>query len=254
MIQDAIQLGQQGKPGKIEIQGAQYEGLTVWFNTMVASARGTILSPDGKQVTLDQAAVTALTAMRKLARSPAADPSLGVQMEDENRLAFESGTAAFELNYPFVYPSAQKNKPDLVKNMGWAQFPSVVPGQSSKVTIGGIDLGISSYSKHPDLAFQAAACLRSSDNQKVNAVTGGLPPTLISLYSDPSVQKQYPFANDILAALQNASVRPQTPAYTSVSAVIQSYLSPPSSINPQHTVNRLRSGIKNALNSKGLIP
>ena len=254
MIQDAINLGRQGKPGKVEIQGAQYEGLTVWFNTMVNSAQGKILSPDGKQVSLDQAAVAALTEMRKLAASPAADTSLAVQKEDDNRLAFESGTAAFQLNYPFVYPSALKNKPDLAKNMGWTQFPSVVPGQPSKVTIGGIDLGISSYSKHPDLAFQAVACLRNSDNQKVNAVTGGLPPTVISLYSDPSVQKQYPFASDILTALQNASVRPQTPAYTSVSSVISSYLSPPSSINPVHTVNRLRSGIHDALNSKGLIP
>ena len=29
----------QGKPHLIEIQGAQYEGTTVWFNTMVASAK-----------------------------------------------------------------------------------------------------------------------------------------------------------------------------------------------------------------------
>jgi multiple sugar transport system substrate-binding protein len=254
MIQDAITLGQQGKPGRVEIQGAQYEGLTVWFNTMVNSARGNILSPDGKQVVLDQAAETALTEMRKLATSPAADTSLSVQKEDDNRLAFESNTAAFELNYPFVYPSAVKNKPDLAKNMGWTQFPSVVPGQPSKVTIGGIDLGVSTYSKHPNEAFQAAACLRNPDNQKVNAVTGGLPPTLISLYSDPSVQQQYPFASDILTALQNASVRPQSPAYTSVSAVISYDLSPPGSINPTRTINRLRSGMRDALNSKGLIP
>jgi len=33
MIADAEQLAKQGKPHYIEIQGAQYEGATVWFNT-----------------------------------------------------------------------------------------------------------------------------------------------------------------------------------------------------------------------------
>ena len=35
MIADAEQLAKQGKPHYIEIQGAQYEGATVWYNTMV---------------------------------------------------------------------------------------------------------------------------------------------------------------------------------------------------------------------------
>src|SRR5215472_14316716 len=38
MIADAEQLAKQGKPHLIEIQGAQYEGVTVWFNTLIASA------------------------------------------------------------------------------------------------------------------------------------------------------------------------------------------------------------------------
>ncbi len=254
MINDAIQLGQQNKPNKIEIQGARYEGLTVWFNTMVNSAGGTILSPDGTQVVIDQSTTTALAAMHKLATSSGADPSLSVQMEDSNRLAFESGVAAFELNYPFVYPSAQKNKPDIFKNMGYAPFPRVDPSQPAKVTIGGIDLGVSAFTKHPDQAFQAAACLRSAPNQKIDAIVGGLPPTIISLYQDPEVRQAYPFADTILSALQSASVRPQTPAYVNVSLTIQDALSPPQAINPSATTNNLKSGLKDAISSKGLIP
>ena len=45
MIADAEQLAKEGKPHLIEIQGAQYEGVTVWFNTLVASAGGSILTP-----------------------------------------------------------------------------------------------------------------------------------------------------------------------------------------------------------------
>ena len=44
MIADAEQLAKEGKPHYIEIQGAQYEGATVWFNTMVASAGGSVLN------------------------------------------------------------------------------------------------------------------------------------------------------------------------------------------------------------------
>jgi multiple sugar transport system substrate-binding protein len=46
MIDDAIRLAKQGKPHYIEVQGAKYEGLTVWFNSrssatarMIASRR-----------------------------------------------------------------------------------------------------------------------------------------------------------------------------------------------------------------------
>jgi multiple sugar transport system substrate-binding protein len=192
--------------------------------------------------------------MKKLATSVAADPSLGVQMEDANRLAMEAGTAAFELNYPFVYPSMKKNKPDLFKHFKWTLYPGVIPGRPARVTIGGIDMAISKYSPHPDLAFQAALCLRDRENQLNAAVLGGLPPTLESLYSDPAMATAYPFHADILSALQTASVRPQTPAYQSVSIVISHKVSPPASIDPPSTEQAMAAEINKALQSKLVIP
>ena len=50
MIADANQLAAKGKPHYIEEQGAQYEGLTVWFNSMVNSAGGQILASNNKVV------------------------------------------------------------------------------------------------------------------------------------------------------------------------------------------------------------
>ena len=43
MLADATQLAKEGKPHYIEIQGKEYEGLTVWFNSLVDSAGGSIL-------------------------------------------------------------------------------------------------------------------------------------------------------------------------------------------------------------------
>jgi multiple sugar transport system substrate-binding protein len=254
MINDSIQLAKRGKPHLIEIQGAQYEGAVVWFNSLVESAGGSILKPDATDVAMGAPATKALQIIERLAKSPAADPSLSVQMEDQNRLAMESGTAAFELNYPFVYPSMKSDKPNLFKNFKWAQYPSVTPGEPSHVTIGGIDMAISKYSKHADMAFQAALCLRNRDNQKIAATKGGLPPTLADLYNDASLQKDYPFRKDILTALQNASVRPKTPAYQNVSIVISHAISPPSKVNAAKTEKKIASQLKDALLSKGLIP
>jgi multiple sugar transport system substrate-binding protein len=105
MINDSIRLAKQHKPHLIEIQGAQYEGVTVWFNTLLASAGGSVLTSNALHPSLGKPAIKALSIMKRLATSVAADPSLDVQEENDNRLAMESGTAAFQLNYPFVYPS-----------------------------------------------------------------------------------------------------------------------------------------------------
>lgn len=264
MLQDSALMAQKKLPHLIEVQGAQYEGMTVWFNTMVSSAGGSILNAKATAPSLGAPAVKALSYMSRLAKSSAADPSLSVQMEDQNRLAMESGSAAFELNYPFVYPSMQADNPKvktyngktLAQNFKYALYPRVDANEPSHVTVGGIDIGVSSYSSHPDYAFQAALCLRNKAHQEIAATKGGLPPTLASLYSNPSssFKKAYPFYRQIFSALQTASVRPKTPAYQNVSIVVSHAASPPSGINPSSTESTIASQIKDALASKGLIP
>ncbi|MEU8510395.1 ABC transporter substrate-binding protein [Kitasatospora sp. NPDC048722] len=254
LLAQADALAKQGKPHHVEVQGAQYEGLTVWFNTLVSSAGGSVLTPDASAPALGPPAVTAAGVIRDLARSPAADPSLANQVEDQNRLAVESGAAAFEVNYPFVYPAMKADRPDLFPHFRWAPYPAVTPDRPAAVTIGGIDLAVGAYSHHPDLAHEATLCLRNRDNQLVNALKGGLPPSLRSLYTTPELTDSYPFAADVLTALDNASLRPQTPAYQNVSIAVAHALSPPSAVDPERTVADLSGQIKDALGSKGLIP
>lgn len=254
MLDMSRDLARQGKPHYVEIQGAQYEGLTVWFNSLINSAGGTILNPSATEPSLGPPAVRAASIMRDLARSPAADPSLPNQMEDQNRLAMESGVAAFEINYPFVYPSMKSNNPTLFKNFRWAVYPRVDADRPSRPTIGGIDLAVSAYSRHPDLAFDAALCLRNRENQLTAALKGGLPPTLRALYDEPDFMEQYPFSKEVLASLESASVRPLTPAYQNVSIAFSHTLSPPSGIQPESDVATIREQIDKALRSEGVIP
>jgi multiple sugar transport system substrate-binding protein len=252
MIADAKKLAQEGKPHYIEIQGKQYEGLTVWFNTLVDSAGGSILKGP-KTVSLGPSAQKAAEIIHDLATSPAADPALSNSDEGTARLAFENGSAAFELNYPFVYPSIQADNPKLAKQFGWTYYPSVNPGQPAKVTIGGSNLGVSSYSKYPQYDFAAIKCLTNAAAQKLDAIKGGLPPTLASVYNDPALTKPYPFKALIKAQLAAAGIRPQTPAYADVTIAIQKALSPPGSIDPTSVLSTLRSQLKAALSSGALI-
>jgi multiple sugar transport system substrate-binding protein len=238
------------KANYIEIQGAQYEGVTVWFNSLVQSAGGTIVA--NNKVTLGPPGLRAAQIMKRLATSKAGDPSISAEKEDQNRIAFEQGKAAFEVNYPFIYPSAKDGAPDIFKNLAWKPYPAVDNGKPARAPIGGINWGVGAYTKHPAEAFAAAACLRNEQNQREAAVKGGLPPTINSLYDDPSFKKAYPFGDLIRQQVGSGAVRPQTPAYSDVSLAIATTVSPPSKIQLNGFVNSLRSKLQDALESKGL--
>jgi multiple sugar transport system substrate-binding protein len=272
MIQMAGGLAARGLPHYIEVQGARYEGLTVWFNTLLASAGGEIVSDNGQvQVARGDAARRAVGVMVRLATSHAADPSLSLSDEDEGRLAMQAGQAAFEVNYPFVYaamrgdgggtfidsqgrPTSQNTGRRVGDVFGWAPYPSVVAGQPARVTIGGLNLAVSASSRYPALAFQAVQCLRNRDNQMRQAIGVERPPTLAALYDDATFQKHYPAWREIRDSLNHGSVRPKTPAYTDISIVISDLLNPPAKINQNTVVGQLADQITKAVTSQGLVP
>jgi multiple sugar transport system substrate-binding protein len=115
MVAEATRLHDEGKPSWIALQAKQYEGLVVWFNTLLESAGGQVLSDDGKTVTLNDtpehraATVKALQIIKAVATAPGADPSITQTDEATARLALEQGNAALEVNWPFVLPSMLEN-------------------------------------------------------------------------------------------------------------------------------------------------
>ncbi|MFF4894265.1 ABC transporter substrate-binding protein [Micromonospora chersina] len=254
MISAAQQLKQQGKPYQVLTMGAQYEGLVVLYNTLAESAGGKILSDDGKKAVMDAGTVRALDQLKKFATSGVTSPSFSNATEDPVRLEFQSGGGAFEVNWPFVYPAMQEAAPDLAKKVKWARMPGIDANTPSKVTIGGVNMAVSAYSKHPTESFEAAKCIRSPEHQKFSAVNDGVPPTIESVYADPEMDKAYPMKETILEELKEPAVRPLTPAYQSISTVMSAILSPPSAIRPEQTADELRGAIADALESKGVLP
>ena len=115
MVAEAARLHAAGRPGWIAVQANEGEGLVVWFNTLLVSAGGQVLSEDGRHVTLTDtpahraATVAALRILKSVATAPGADPSISRTDEGTARLAVEQGKAALEVNWPYVLASMLQN-------------------------------------------------------------------------------------------------------------------------------------------------
>jgi multiple sugar transport system substrate-binding protein len=254
MIRMAEQIGAEGK---IQVQAARYEGFTVLANQLIESA-GTRVLKGPEEVDLAEGPTSrALEVLGQLSNSPAAATDIDTSTEDTGRLAFQDGTASFMTNYPFVYPSAEAESPDVFKQMEAARYPAVDANRPSRPPLGGINLGISAFSESKEEAFEAAECLRSNPNQVISANLGGLPPTRSDLYDQKGVKEAYPGFSDLIReSIEDAGPRPATPAYQDVSLAIQRALHPPSKIDPedpQSAVDELRDKVEQGVKREGLL-
>ncbi len=115
MVAEATKLHAAGQPSWIAVQANEGEGLVVWFNTLLVSGGGQVLSEDGRRVTLTDtpahraATVNALRVLKSVATAPGADPSITRTDESTARLAVEQGKAALEVNWPYVLASLLEN-------------------------------------------------------------------------------------------------------------------------------------------------
>jgi multiple sugar transport system substrate-binding protein len=255
MIGKAVEIGPKGT---IQVQANRYEGLMVWTNQLIESAGGAILRAPNEPALQEGPTKRALAVMGRLSRSKAAPAGLTTSDEDSARLGFEAGDSSFMVNYPFVFPSAKENAPDVAKQMGAAKYPKVVRDIESKPPLGGINLAVSSFSDNPDLAFEAIECLVKPENQLEIAEKGGLPPVRSDLYDRPEIEKIYPgFAPLIKESIQDAAPRPsQSPAYQDLSLAVQRAVHPTTEIspeNPQETYERLKSRVEQAVKREGLL-
>jgi multiple sugar transport system substrate-binding protein len=256
MIDIAERIGPQ--QGLIQVQANFYEGLTVWATTMIESAGASILEGTDQVALGQEPTEEALSTIARLSLSPIADPAITTSTEDTARLGFERGDSTFMVNYPFVFPSANENAPDVAKVMGAAKFPKVVQDVTSAPPLGGINLGVSAFSQHQDVAWEAVECLVRPQNQLEIATLGGLPPVREDLYEEKEIDKVYPgFANLIRDSIRDATPRPsQSPAYQDLTLAIQRALHPTDGIDPQDptpTYEELRDKLEQAVAREGVL-
>lgn len=146
----------------------------------------------------------------------------------------------------------------MFKQLGAAKYPAVVEGEASAPPIGGINVGISKFSRHTDVAFEASECLVSEQNQIEVAKLEGLPPVRSDLFERKEVKDIYPGFSDVIRdSIRDAAARPsQSPAYQDLSLAIQRALHPTTGIDPdnvQKTYDELRDKVESAVKREGLL-
>ena len=257
--------------GTVGVQANKYEAYVVWINSLIQGAGGNILDPatveDGRdaKVTIDSPAGEAAAAViKKLADSGAAQPDFTTSNEGTSLGAMfpKSGAGEFMTNWTFVYKNYEGliGKPGgpaddaALGDLGFARYPQTVAGAESRPPIGGIDIGVGAFSKHPDLAQEAALCVTSSDAQSALAVNEGLMPSRQSVYDSAELKDAFPA--DLLA-LWSASVdsggpRPKSAFYSQISSAIQSRWHSPTSVGPS-TPGRSAAFLEAVLSGKALL-
>ena len=179
--------------------------------------------------------------MRQIGDENLSGPAFSTENEDASRQLFESGAAAFMVNWPFVWSAANAAVDEgvldqaLVDDMGWTLYPAVREGEESRPPYGGISIGVGAFTPHRDEAFDAVQCITSEENQAYYFATNGNPAAKRGAYDYPEVREAYPMAPVIADSLDQAAPRPLTPYYNEVSQGLQRTWHPPEQIDPATT-------------------
>lgn len=202
-------------------QFLSYEGLTVNFAEAVQSAGGSILSADGTRVTLNSPqARQGLDFLVGGFRAGWIPRAALTYDEEASRRAFEQGTLLFLRNWPYVYGLASQPGPGnkAAGKFGVVPLPgSNGPGSSS---LGGENLAISSFSRHPVTALAFIKFLTSLASERQVLRHGAQPPVWTRLYSEPDLIRQYPYLQVLQNAILTARPRPAITDYSQVSLAI----------------------------------
>ena len=165
--------------------------------------------------------------VRRLADSPAAPADLTTAGEEEARSLFQSDDGAFMVNWPYVYAAA-KGEVDtgaldqgVVDDIGWARYPRINADEPSAPPLGGINLAIGDFTRYPDEALDAVACITSVESNAQYMVEAGNPAARDAAYDDPAVREAFPMADLIRDSINEAGPRPITPYYGDVSTSVQ---------------------------------
>lgn len=247
--------------GTVGVQANRYEGYVVWINALIMGAGGEIVSDpeagrDAKVEIDSPAGRAAAEVIAHLVDSGAAQPDLSVSNEGTSlgRMFPEEGPGQFMVNWTFVYKNYEGTSDDF-DDLGWARYPATVEGEESRPPIGGINIGVGAYSKHPDFAQEAATCVTSAEAQTQLAVNDGLMPSRGSVYDSKELADAYP--SDLLelfrTSIDSGGPRPRSAYYSQISAAIQSVWHSPTSVDPDSTPRRSAEFLSDVLAGKRLL-
>jgi multiple sugar transport system substrate-binding protein len=226
----------------------QYEGLTVNVAEAINSAGGSFLNNAGTKVTVDSSKARAgLQHLVDMFKNGDISADAITYQEQQGADAFTSGKLMFLRNWPYVYTAASADNSVIKGKFGMTVLPGESgPGVSS---LGGIDLGVSAYSKHQTTAKNWVAWMQSEASQKNVVSVMNQASVLKSLYTDPALVKVSPYLPTLQKSLLTANPRPKTPNYNAVSLAIQknSYAALQGKMTVDQAITQMAADLKQAI-------
>lgn len=207
-------------------QFKQYEGLVCDMMEYILSNKGNILDPKtGKSSIVEGPAIEAVRFVRDNIIGEIAPIGVLTYQEPESLDLFIQGKAVFHRNWPYAWEvSNNPQRSTIVGKVGITKLPHF-PGGKSYSTLGGWQLGISSYSKNKEAAWRFVRFLTGERIQRLLAVKSGQAPTRKVLFNDSEIIKRNPHFADMKDLFLTAYPRPRSPLYPAISNVLQRYFS-----------------------------
>ncbi len=231
MVEQARKIVSKEAEENIELYGfsgqfKQYEGLVCDIMEYILSNGGNIVNPESsKSEIAKKPALEAVRFVRENIIGEIAPVGVLTYQEPESLDLFIQGKAVFHRNWPYAWEvSNNPERSTIVNKVGITRLPHF-PGGKSYSTLGGWQLGISSYSKNKEAAWTFVRFLTSERIQKLLALKAGRAPTRKVLYDDVEILREYPHFSDMKDIFLTAYPRPRTPLYPAVSNVLQRYFS-----------------------------
>jgi trehalose/maltose transport system substrate-binding protein len=202
-------------------QGNAYEGLTCNALEWVKSfGGGQIVEPDGTISINNEKAAKALETAKGWVGT-VSPPGVLAYQEEEARGVWQTGNAAFMRNWPYAYGLGNGDDSAVKGLFSVTTLPIGAEGDTSAATLGGWNVAVSKYSKHPDIAISLAMYLAGPEAQKQRAINESALPTIVALYDDADIAKAQPIIPQWKDVFLNAVPRPSAPTlgkYNEVSA------------------------------------
>jgi trehalose/maltose transport system substrate-binding protein len=185
-------------------QGNAYEGLTCDSLEWIASSGGGHFIDNGK-ADINNAKAAAVLNMFRENVGVTSPKSVLTFTEGETHTAFITGNAAFMRNWPYAYSlAADPTQSKIVGKFAVAPLPHG-SGGTSVATVGGWQLAVNKYSKHPDAAIEFVRYATSKGVEKFDTITNSNVPTIPALANDPQVKKAAPYLNPKTANVTRAT-------------------------------------------------
>lgn len=201
-------------------QGRAYEGLTCnALEWQYSHGGGNFVTADGRPNLTNS---EALAGFRRAAGwiGKISPPEVLTFAEDEARLMWQRGNAAFLRNWAYVYSLASAD-PDISDKFSVASLPGGPKGTAS--TLGGWHLMVSKYSRQPQHAAELVRFLSSASEQKIRAMEGSYNPTIQALYRDPEVLEAAPIFRGFEHVFANLVLRPSAQTGAGYMRISQQY-------------------------------